>query len=195
MTRAVRMGRALVLAPLLAAVLASGCTGDDPSPEPGNEPARSQESGPPSAKTQATIEVISGKLAKQRRRPLRRKVTEVVDGWVEAAYLGDYPRSDFGKAFSAFTPLARREARRASGLMSNHKIGGRLESVRATKRQYRIDALAVDNKPAGVTVRITLGLALAGEVERRDKVTGRVHLSKVDNKWRIFGFDVERRQR
>lgn len=180
-------------ATLLSLVLVAGCTSSDDDPaEP--ETTGSAQAQSSSVKGTAKFNSISGKLAKQRRGALKTKVVEAVDAWIDAAYLGDYPRTAFPGAFKRFTAIARNDARRAASTMSNQKIGGQLEAVRASKRNLRIDALAVRNKPAGATVRVQLELQLTGEVERTDRIVGSLYLSKGKKKWRIFGFDMERRQ-
>jgi hypothetical protein len=193
MVRSIRTAprRAAVVA--LAAILLAftGCSGDD---EPGAEPSPTPTaSGPPPVETKATIGVVSGKLPDAERERLKKKVKAVVDDWLDAAYLaGDYPRSDFADAFPHFSKGAAREARRDGRLMSNEKVGRRVESVAATKRQLRIDVLAAGRKAVGVTGRFTLTMDLAGEVNRSEQVSGSLFLTRREGSWQVFGYDVKR---
>ncbi len=76
--------------------------------------------------------------------------------------------------------------------MSNAEIGDRLDAVVATTRRVRIDVLAPRGRAVGVTARFVLGLDLTGEIERADRVSGRLLLGPKDGEWRVFGYDVNR---
>jgi hypothetical protein len=193
MVRSIRTGprRAAVVA-LAATLLAiTGCSGDDEPGEADPSPTPTP-SGPPPVETKATIGAVSGKFPDAERERLKAKVKTVVDDWLDAAYLaGDYSRADFADAFPHFSARAAREAGRDARLMSNQKLGGRVESVAATKRQLRIDVLAVNKKAVGVTARFELTMDLAG-VNRSERVSGRLFLSRREGSWQVFGYDVKR---
>lgn len=173
----------------------AGCSGDD---GPDAESRRSSSSGaipegPPPLATHTTMGVISGKLDKDARARIKTKVAEVVDDWFDAAYVGgEWPRSDFGDAFPHFSARAAREAEHDAGLMSNQRLGERIESVEATKRRLRIDVLAVKRRAVGVTARFVLGMDLAGQVNRSERVAGSLFLTFQDGGWQVFGYDVQR---
>ena len=58
----------------------------------------------PGIDTRVEVGEVAGKLAKGPARDVAADVAEVVDRWLDAAYVGgDYPRSDFGDAFPGFT--------------------------------------------------------------------------------------------
>lgn len=179
----------------LAAVLltVTGCSGDDDDSEPDAAPSTPAPSAtPPPLRTDTELGVVSGKLDKAKRATLKRKVAQVVDDWLLAAYVGgDYPRTDFADAFPHFTGGAKREAQRDT-LMSNAKLGDRIEAVTATRSRLRIDVLAVRKQATGVTARFALTMDLSGEVNRAEKVSGRLFLTNQKGNWRVFGYDVQR---
>jgi hypothetical protein len=167
------------------------CSGDDDSEPGGGDTPGS--TAAPSTPTQAAIGAVKGKLAPDRRKQLLRRVTKTVDQWIDAAYVGgDYPRSDFSDAFAIFTKDAARLAERDRGLMSNAKVGDRVDSVTATTRKLRIDVLAHKGTAAGVTGRFVLVLELDGEARRTDRIVGSLFLTFTNKKWRVFGYEVKR---
>lgn len=184
------LGRA---ATLLAATLVLGaCTGGDEE-EPGPEKPDGSMSTVPGIETRVEVGEIAGALPKGPAREVAADVAEVVDGWLDAAYVGgDYPRSDFGRAFAGFTDDAARLATRQAALMSNAAVGKDVDEVTATRRVIRVDLLAPKGEPAGATAHVNLVIDLTGDVDRTDQVRGRVVLTPVKNGWRVFGFDIER---
>lgn len=186
-----RRGAVAVAATVILAL--TGCSGEPDEPDaqtPSSEPTAS---GPPALPTHTTVGVVSGKLAKADQRRVKTKVAAVVDDWFDAAYVGgDWPRTDFGDAFPHFSKGAAKEAKRDAQLMSNQRLGERLESVEATKRRLRVDVLAVKRRPVGVTARFVLGMDLAGEVNRSERVSGSLFLTYRDGAWQVFGYDVKR---
>ena len=141
----------------------------------------------------ATIGFVKGRLKPDRRKQLRIGVTKAVDAWIDAAYVaGDYPRGDFSDAFKPFTKGAAALARRDKGLMSNADVGDRVDTVTAKARRLRIDVLADRGKAAGVTAQVVLLLELDGEVQRTDRIAGRLFLGRSGSGWQVFGYDVKR---
>ncbi|GAA5148993.1 hypothetical protein GCM10023340_23610 [Nocardioides marinquilinus] len=194
--------RPALAAALAGAVLAtSGCSGghdladlDGPQSEPAAASA-TPDAQPPALPTRATVRsVVGGRLDESTRERLKSQVTGVVDRWIDAAYLGDYPRADFDDAFAVFTANVRDQARGDRRLLTNATVGERVDAVRATRRRLVIDVLADGDRAAGVTARFKLGLQLTGEVERRERVTGDLYLTYQRGAWRVFGYDVERGQ-
>jgi hypothetical protein len=194
MRRPARSGTT-VAAFLLALTLAvSACSGGDDTTEPpaatGGTATSPGDDSPAPLATRATVGKITGKLPRPARNKLKDSVTAVVDGWLDAAYVGgDYPRSDFHDAFPGFTPGARDDARHDRALMSNQSIGKRIDSVTATRRRLRIDALVVHRRPVGVTARFILGFRTSGDLARAFEVRGRLFLTRSGG-WRVFGYDA-----
>lgn len=141
--------------------------------------------------------MVSGRLDRKAGKRVTRRATEVVDAWLDAAYVGgDYPRAEFRDAYPHFSQGARRDARRDAALMSNAAIGERVALVRATKRRLRVDVLAVERRAVGLTARFVLEMRLTGEdlskAERRQRVAGSLFLTFRDGGWTVFGYDVNR---
>jgi hypothetical protein len=170
----------------------SGCSGDAEGGGPDGAGGSSDgtQAGPPPLPTHTTMGVVSGKLPGDSRERLKKKIAAVVDDWLDAAYVGDWPRS--GNTYPHFTARAAADAKRDAGLMSNARLGEQLESVQATKRRLRIDVLAVKHRAVGVTARFVLGMELAGEANRAERVAGSLFLTWEDGGWQVFGYDVQR---
>lgn len=198
--------RTLVPAPLLSLLvvlaLVAGCSSEGSGDGTAQGPARgatetattTSVSGPAPLTTRAEIGTVVGRLPGERRRAVRRQVTDVLDRWWEAAYVGGaYPRTDFGR-YPGFTPGATRRATYDRDLMSNADIGDRVVSVTPLMRKARLDLLAVDRRVRSVTARFDLRMrvALSGKSagSRRLQVRGRVFLTRQPAGWRIFGYDV-----
>ncbi|MDP2772673.1 MAG: hypothetical protein Q8O61_03875, partial [Nocardioides sp.] len=120
------------------------------------------------------------------------KVAAVVDTWIDAAYLGDFPRTDFSDAFPGFTKGAAADATTDAALMSNKRFGADLEQVVATKREVVVDALAVRKNAVAATAHFVLAIRLDGAVNRKERVRGRLFLTFDKGAWRVFGYDVNR---
>ncbi|MFC7493739.1 MULTISPECIES: hypothetical protein [unclassified Nocardioides] len=191
--------RSGVLAATVATALAGtlvlgGCSGgdDDPAGEPDSAPsATTGAEEEPAVVTQVSFGEVTGRLGRPHRARLSEDVRSVVDGWLEAAYLGgDYPRTDFKDAWPGFTSGAQSEAKRDAELMSNRDIGGDIDGVEPVGSAVRIDVLAVKKKPVGVTAHVILKFDTSGDKAERVKVAGRLYLTKADRGWRVFGYDV-----
>lgn len=200
---------AALLATLLALSLV-GCTADD-APSAGTPAPQQTREGEilrpvAQARTTATLGKVTGELRRKRRQPLRRSVRLTVDRWLDAAYVDrSYPRERFGAAFPGFSDGAAREALRDQSLMTNAAVAPRLRFVRARKRRVTIDVLARDGRPAGVTAHFVLAQRLQGRVDRVERVTGSLYMTRVKVGsvktrrgradrwgWQVFGYDVTR---
>ncbi len=189
---------------VLACCLLAGCTGDG-----GAEPS-SRGSSTPSATvtTEAEPEVatvftvarngsVTGRIGKGDRKDVVRRVADVVDEWLEAAYVaGDYPRdaSSYDEtSWPGFTQGAARTAAADKDLMSNADIADRIDLLTVKKREITVDVLAVGRTARAATARVKLAFVTTGVDQRFDRkvsVTGRVFLTKKDGKWKVFGYDV-----
>jgi hypothetical protein len=173
---------AIALVAGLGACTGSGSDSDDADPAPGAE------SSAPGIRTTATIGKVTGKLRRDQRAPLRKKVMATFDSWVDAAYLsgGD------GDAFPGFIKDARALAKKDGAQMSNAALWDRVDSVTATRRELSIEVLADKGRPAAVTGRFVLVLELDGQTTRKDRIAGRLFLRRGHDGWKIFGYDVKR---
>lgn len=145
---------------------------------------------------QVQVTRVSGTLRKARQGVVKRRVGRAISSYFDAAYLGgEYPRSDFDKAFSTFSDGAARRARGDRGLLTNANIGKSLAGVTAKRKDARLSVLAPKNVAAGVTARIRL-VFLADSEEAQDTrvtISGRLLLTRMKSgRWHIFGYDVAR---
>lgn len=186
-------GLVLVLA-LLGGLLA-GCSGDEPatrqSPSASPTPTPSAAPAPSARPTDIRIAGVRGKLSRERRHRVVRAVGNVVDRWIDGAYLGAPPRGDISPALADFTRGARAEARRDRALLSNAQLRG-VRSVTATRRKVRLDVLAVGGRAVGVTARVNLAIRIDGARPGRDFVSGALYLTPQKGRWNVFGYDLSR---
>ncbi len=175
------LSRAVTAALLLAAL--AGCSGTSDSDD-------EQSGGPSDAGTSAPVVTVTsvasltGDLDQTAQDQMSQAVTEVVDGWLDAAYLGEFPRTDLSDAFADFTTGAAQRAQSQLDLMSNASLSGEASAV---SRTVSLDVLAVGQKAVGVTATVDLvygGDAADGEV------TGSLDLTPTDAGWRVFGFEI-----
>ena len=172
----------------------AACSGDDED-EPDGQ-GSSSAADVPDVATKVSIGRVAGELDARRRAQLKESVAEVVDGWIDAAYVGgEWPRDDFADYAAAlrdFTPAAKRRAARDRALLTNVAIGDRVDSVRATRRVLQVDVLAPGGRPVGATARFLVRFRTDGEVRRTDLVRGRLMLTPTKKGWKVFGYDVSR---
>ena len=190
------------VAVLVAAALVGGCTGD---PEPAAKPSPSSSptaSATPPAPASVPLKVVvtrvSGKLPEKSRPALEANVGKAISAYVDGAFLaGEYPRSDFGDAFGAFTSGAAGDARRDADLLTNRELGPSTESVRATRRTAYLSVLAPYKVAAGVTAKVDLVFVVdrGDDTAQRVRLAGRLLLTRnKSNGWSIFGYDLHRSQ-
>ena len=196
-TRARTLVPAPLLSLLLVLALVAGCSSDDggdgtaerPAPGATETATTTSVSGPAPLTTRAEIGTVVGRLPGERRKAVREQVTEVLDRWWDAAYVGGaYPRTDFGR-YPGFTPGATRRATYDRDLMSNADIGDRVVSVTPLMRKARLDLLV--RRPAGAVGHRALRPAHARRPVRARapgaaalQVRGRVFLTRQPAGWR-----------
>jgi len=169
---------------------AVGCdSGDDVGGSSDAAPG-SQESDAPGVDTVITIEHGEGMDASRQTKVLA-GVTAVIDPWFDEAFLGEFPRSDFSEAFTAFTKDAAADAQRDLDLLSSSGIADQIDSATATNRRVRLDVFAPDGHPRGVTANFVLDYDTSGELEEQLRVHGALYLAKDKGEWKVFGYDVD----
>jgi hypothetical protein len=186
---------------LLLALTAGGCRdADDRTAAPA--PSTSESSSPAAkpVRTRTTLGTVTGRLARKDRLRVVAAAGDAVDSWFDAAYVGK-PRPrvgnafagfTVGNAFAGFTPGLRAEAHADRALLTNQALARQVDTVTATRRQVRVDVLAVRGRAAGVTARFVLDLTTTGKVERTIAVRGRLLLTPTGHGWKVFGYDVSR---
>jgi hypothetical protein len=194
-TRRPGFRRTATAAALVAVLLGSGaCTGDESSQDSPDEPSEETVQEAPEVQLTTRVGVVTGKLQPPRRKALAGRVGKIVDAWFDAAYLdGDYPRTGFADAFPGFTRDAAALARRDRDLLTNARLGPRIDGVEALRKSVRVDLLSPGRHPVGATARFRLAFRTSGDLERRVVVTGRLMLAKSQaGVWKVFAYDVRR---
>jgi hypothetical protein len=192
-----RRGTVSALAAVLACGIAlTGCSGksDDKPTGGGATSTPSPSAAPAAVTTQAAVAKVTGQLGAAGRVALAAAITKVVDGWLDGAYLGDFPRADYKTAFAGFTPGAAGKAQRDLKLMTNAAISDRITTAEATKRSISLDVLSIKQRPVGVTATVDLTFETTGALAGAQRITGTVDLTPDRSGWQIFGFDISRRQ-
>ena len=195
MTRRPGFRRTGTAVALVAVLLGSGaCTGDDSAKESPDGPSDEAVQEAPEVQLVTRVGVVTGKLEPARRKVLAARVGKIVDAWFDAAYLeGDYPRTSFRDAFPGFTTDAAALASRDRALLTNARIGTRVDAVVALRKTVRVDLLSPGRHPAGATARFRLAFRTSGDLERRVVVNGRLMLAKAKSgDWKVFAYDVRR---
>lgn len=196
--------RALAVAASGLLLVLAGCTGGDPPGDAASPvPSRSVRPGTTLEAKPAPLDVevasvAGGRLRGDKRRRLERRVSGLLERYVDAAFLGSYPRTDFDGAFDVFTPGATRQARGDRDLLTNQPVGGDLESVVPRRQTARLHVLQPFGRPVGMTARIRLVLDEQHRdgARRRTTVKGRLVLkSNRPGAWQVFGYDVSRSSR
>lgn len=167
----------------------TGCSGDGEESSDGDAPKERAEQA---VATDAKVGAVRGSIDDATSAKVVSAVAAVVDRWIDGAYGGDYPRSDFDEAFADFTKDARALAVKQPTVMSNAASGPDLDGVDITVRTLRVDVLSPKGKPAAATARVRLRLESTGDEGRTEVVSGRLMLTPDAQGWHVFGFDVSR---
>ena len=124
-------------------------------------------------------------------------VGRVVDSWIEEAWVaGEWPRP-VGEVWGAFTRGAAEQARAEADLTSAAHYAERVDSVRPTRRDVKVDVLARQGEAYGATARVTVNLTVtptdpADGEKQRIALRGRVFLTPEGGDWKIFGYTLAR---
>lgn len=175
-------------------VALTACTGGDPgdggSTGGGTTGASSPEGSAAPLTTTVRIGAITGRLAKPARQQVADRVAAVVDGWIDAAYLGVPTKDELPAAFAGFTRGAAARAVQQAGLMSTSALAGQAEGAQAVRRAVRVDVLAPKGRPAGVRADVFLVFDTTGGLQERHRVTAHLDLTPIKGRWKVFAFDV-----
>jgi hypothetical protein len=170
----------------------AGCdSGDDlGTPAPGT--SASPAAAPPPVTTVTTLQGLGKRLGPDERAQVKSAVTALVDPWLDGAYLGDFPRSDWSTAFRGFTSEAAGTAQhRDRALLTNAGIADRIDSATATRRRVRVNLFAYHGHPEGATAHVVLEFDTTGELQESLRVRGDLYLAKDQGKWKVFGYDID----
>lgn len=180
----------VALLTLVLSVSLAACSDDDADGPDGSGPSGSAAAEP--VVTVTTVGKVAGRLDDARRQELKTQVRDVVDNFLDEAYLGEFPRNTFGPAYRDFTSGAARQAKRDGALLNNRAIAKQIDTAVATERRLMLDVFAPKGRPEGVTARFVLEYDTAGSLERTERVKGNLVMIRKGSTWRIFGYDVIR---
>lgn len=200
MTRTSRSRRVVAVTAALAALSLTACGGDDepaPTSEPtsGTTPTLGEPSAAPTLEVEPVVKPgsIVGRLSKKDRGRVVDAVSGVAVRYLRAAYLsGDYPRTSFGDAFAGFAPGAARAARADRTLLTNVGVGKRVEEVAPAMLGVTVDLLAVDGGARAATAHVKLVFRTTGGYDKRVQVQGRLRLTKLDGRWKVFAYEMSK---
>ena len=171
-------------AALLVSLALAGCTSDPPG---GQAPPSTPES------VALRVRTVHGdtNLTPDARAEAEGAVGDVLSGYVVRAFLGDYPREDFARAFESFTGNLVLEASGDLDQLTANRFR-EAEAVRATRLGADLSFLVQDSDIIGATasVRFAFEATVDGE-ELPLSLRGRLMLVEDDGAWSVFGYDVE----
>jgi hypothetical protein len=175
--------RASGAAVLLLSVALFGCTSEAPG---GEAPPSNPESVALRVRTLHSVD----SLTPDARAEAESAVGDVLSDYVVQAFLGDYPREDFARAFESFTGNLVEEASGDVNQLTANRFR-EAEAVRATRLGADLSFLVQDSDIIGATasVRFAFEATVDGE-ERPLSLRGRLMLVEDDGAWSVFGYDV-----
>jgi hypothetical protein len=168
----------------------AGCDSGDDLGGDDKGSSSSHGSDTPEVATVTTLQNVGKRLDAVHRERVKARVADVVDPWFDGAFLGDFPRDDYGPAFTSFTKGAAADAQRDLDLLSNAGIADQIDSATATRRRVRVDVFVYQGHPRGATAHFVLDFTTTGELEQSLRVRGDLYLAKDRGEWKIFGYDV-----
>jgi len=175
--------RATGAAVLLVSVALGGCTAEQPDRPIAQSSAES---------VALRVRTLHGdtNLTPDARAEAEGAVGDVLSDYVVRAFLGDYPREDFARAFESFTGNLVRDASRDLDQLTANRFR-EAEAVRATRLGADLSFVVQDSDIIGATasVRFAFEATVNGE-ERTMSLRGRLMLVEDDGAWSVFGYDL-----
>lgn len=184
--RARRLGLRGLAATLLIVVMTgtlAACTSGSSEPSDGQSPS--------TAALRVTTVPQPG-LDEGARARLESEVSDVLARYVQAAFLGDYPRGDFVQSFEDFTSGAAQQAVGDIDVLTADRFAT-ASSVRATALGTRLSFLLVKGEAVGATAWIEFAFDVDDQgTPTTVTLEGRLMLDRRDNRWSVFAYDVSR---
>jgi hypothetical protein len=179
-----RAGSAAVGVALIAALLTAGCS----SPS-GSDPAE------PAAPAALRVSTVHGAdtLDEPARADLESEVGDVLSQYIVRAFLGEYPREDFVRAFDSFTSGAARSAAADIDVLTAASVED-ARSISATGLDAELSFLLDGSDVVGATAHVDFRFEVtdADGDTRPLSLTGRLMLEQEQGTWSVFGYDVAR---
>ena len=174
---------ARLLAGLVVATLLTACAGVTAEP-PGSDS--------PSAVALRVTTVHGSGLDEATRAQLESEVSDVLANYVEAGFLGDYPRSNFVQSFEDFTSGAARQAVGDIDVLTASRFEN-ANSVQATNLGASLSFYVVNGEAVGATAWVDFAFAVDDQGSSKTAtLDGRLVLDRHDSRWSVFGYDVRR---
>ena len=179
---------------LLVGLAAAGCRGDEQAPaETGPSLAEPRDAPTLEIEPVTKLGQVTGKLSRKDARQVEERVSRIAVRWLEDAYVGgSYPRERFNDAFAGFSRGARIAARSDLRVMSNAGIGARVERITPTRMDVEVDLLAVGKRAVASTAHVLTTFRTAGPRKGRYRVSGRLMLTKDEDRWNVFAYHVSK---
>jgi hypothetical protein len=170
-----------LLVVVLLATSAVGCSSDS--------------SAPPADPRNAALRVTTvpgSHLDEDARAQLESEVSDVLARYVQAGFLGSYPRSDFVQSFAGFSSGAAEQAVGDIDVLTAARFG-KATSVRATGLDVALAFYVVGGTAVGATAWIDFAFAVDDHGARKTAaLDGRLVLDRRDGQWSVFGYDLRR---
>lgn len=175
--RAAGAAAVVVAASLVAACSAEAPPDDTESPEP----------------AALRVQTVSGvdRLAERTRADVEAAVGDVLSAYVVEAFLGEFPREEFVRAFESFTSDAARSAAGDIDLLTAAAVPD-ATALRATELDARLSFLTQGRTVHGATatVHFAFEATTADEDTRLLTLDGRFLLVAEGDEWSVFGYDL-----
>lgn len=138
------------------------------------------------------VGAVVGKLPQDQADAVAGEVEGLVGDYLDWAFLGDYPRTDWSTPPPGFTPRAGKQflkdMRTMPGL-TNQPRGAELTKVSQVVEDITVDVLAPKGEPAGATGHYKISFLAESSTEPLQITTsGRLILAPVDGTWQIVGY-------
>lgn len=168
----------------------SGCSTDEGSDDTGSRSRTDVSDVATTLEVRTTVSRIQGRLSKARRARLERNTSQLLAGYLSAAYLHERPADGYRGAFPGFTSGARTLALRDVDTVADASFAD-AEDVRSRGAVAFLSVVAPEGRPVGITARVFLDLRVTEKGGARTvPVRGRLMLTPGDDRWRIFGYDL-----
>jgi hypothetical protein len=168
----------------------SGCLADDGSDETGSRSRTEVSDVATTLQVRTTVSRVQGRLSKQQQGRLERDASQLLAGYLAAAYLHERPADGYRSAFPGFTRGARTLALRAVDTVADAGLIG-ADEVRSSGAVAFLSVVAPEGRPVGATARVYLDLRITEKGRSRTvPVRGRLMLTPGQDGWRIFGYDL-----
>jgi hypothetical protein len=182
---------ATLTASLTLGLTLAGCSLGGPSDESDSSTgADGSSSAGTSVQVRSSVARVHGQLSAPRRAQLERDASELIGGYLAAAYLHERPADGYKGSFPGFTRGAWALAMKDVDTVSDAAYAD-AEEVSARGAVVFLSVVAPEGRPVGATARVFLNLDISEDGrDRPAQVRGRLMLTPAGKSWKIFGYDL-----